>query len=102
MRRIDLGSGKGFLFYALMVHILLAFAGPAFSEKDALQSNERYLVIVRQAESDLENGNFDSAIGRFKEALDNSREAGDPGAEAACLTKLGLMSWNIGQVPEAI
>jgi len=85
-----------------MVHILLVFAGPAFSEKGALQSNERYLVIVRQAESDRENGNFDSAIGRFKEALDNSREAGDPRAEAACLTKLGLLHWNIGQVPEAI
>jgi len=102
MRRINLGSGRGFLFYALMVHILLGFSGPAFSEKGALQKNERYLVIVRQAESDRENGNFDSAIGRFKEALENSREAGDPGAEAACLTRLGLMSWNIGQVSEAI
>jgi len=102
MRRLNSGSGRGFLFYALMVHILLGFAGPAFSEKGALQKNERYLVIVRQAESDRENGNFDSAIGRFKEALDISREAGDPAAEAACLTKLGLLHWNIGQVPEAI
>ena len=102
MRRIDLGTGRGFLLYALMVHILLVFAGPAFSEKGALQNNGRYLVIVRQAEFDRENGDFDSAIGRFKEALDNSREAGDPGAEAACLSKLGLLHWNIGQVPEAI
>jgi CHAT domain-containing protein/tetratricopeptide (TPR) repeat protein len=85
-----------------MVHVVSGFSGPAFSEKDALPGNERYLVIVRQAESDLENGNFDSAIGRFKEALDISREAGDPAEEATCLTKLGLMSWNIGQVPEAI
>jgi len=75
MRKINLGRGRGFFPYVLMVFIILAYAGPAFSEKDALQNNKRYLVIVRQAESDLKNGSFDSAIGRFKGVLDILQEA---------------------------
>lgn len=102
MRKLDLGRGRTAFSNTFIIYIILACFGPAFSEKDMLRNNERYLVVVRQAESDLENGSFDCAIGGFKEALDIVRTARDPSAESVCLTKLGLLHWNIGQVHEAI
>ena len=102
MRKIDLGRGRTFFPNVLIAYIVLGYTGSTFSENYVLQNNKRYLVIVRQAESDLENGSFDCAIDRFKEALDIVQGSGDPAAEVACLMKLGLLHWNIGHIREAI
>jgi len=102
MRKIVLGGGRTFFFNALIVCFASGLVGSTFSDSYILKNNKRYLIIVRQAESDLENGSYDHAIDQFKEALSIVQGSEDTAVEVACLMKLGILYWNIGHIPEAI
>jgi tetratricopeptide (TPR) repeat protein len=102
MRGLNSGQAIITLVYSCIINMVLAYDGPAFSMNALLQNDHHYIDTFRRAELDRKNGNFYSAIVRFKEALGVSRDAGDSVEEAVCLIRLGLMYWNVGQVSESI
>jgi CHAT domain-containing protein len=74
------------------------------SENPHSRSNQEQASIpgfLQRAKNLRAAGDFEGSSVALKEALELSRESGDCETEADCLTKLGIVVWDLGQIPEA-
>ncbi len=96
------GWGAIFLWFLAVVLSLAAIAGPFRNgiPPDVL-SSRAYEAAFRKAENERIGGEYETSAGGFEAALKIARETDNAAWEAACLTKLGLLHWNQGHVPDA-
>lgn len=58
--------------------------------------------LFRQGEKLRREGNYDQSIKFFQTALSLAQENDDRKSEVECLIHLGILYWNIGQLPESL
>lgn len=82
-------------------HFLFSVQSQSTASQDSFLG-ENDSELFRQGEKLRHEGNYDQSIKFFQTALSLAQENDDRKSEIECLIHLGILYWNIGQLPESL